>query len=74
MTIMQLDILQFAKRYDFHVTLRDYLGTYPEVDTEEALEALLQLKAQRLVVYGPDPMTSKIGATSAAWKKMGWRE
>lgn len=71
LTVLQRDILQFAKRSDFHGKLRDYIREN-NVQEEDAINAVKELKKHRIVSMPPDILNSWIGVTNYGWKVMGW--
>lgn len=71
LTTIQRQILQFAKRESFHGKLKDFISEH-DVDKDEAVAALKDLKRQRIVYMSPDLMNSFIGVTNHGWSVMGW--
>lgn len=73
LTELQKDILEFAKKEYFKVTLKDYLASHgvPEI---EAVSALKDLKARRIVSMPPNLLSGTIGVTNYGWKVMSWKK
>lgn len=72
--MLQVEIMQFAKKELFHATIEDFLIQNPQVEKEEALEALKGLKRMRVCSVGPSMEKDWIGATNKGWKVMGWED
>lgn len=72
LTPLQIDIMDFIKREDFHASLEDFLKQHPYIARNDAMDALSGLKSMRIVCVGPDLLNDFIGATNMGWKKMGW--
>lgn len=73
LTILQKDIMEFAKGQYFHASLNDYLRINTNVDKNEAIQALKDLKGKRIAsVGGSDIENDWICVTNHGYKIMGW--
>lgn len=69
-TDLQQSIFEFAKASVFHITLDDYVKNNSQVEYDDALVALNDLKRKRIV--STDPTFGIITVTNYGWRQMGW--
>ena len=72
LTNVQREILEFAKRESFHVTLGDFV-TQTGISMSDAISALKDLRKKRIVSVGPSLTDSWICVTNYGWNVMQWR-
>ena len=66
------DIMSFAKREGFQVTIEDFINKNPDIDKDVAISSLRELKVNRIVSVAEPIEINVIEVTDYGHSVLGW--